>query len=192
MFAKLKWTGVPRAMVAMGATMFSGDFVCQYIEKEKSSVDLNILSLKGDRKIQTLDLFDNFEWNVSRSFRMGVTGALCSGPLSQGTYMFTSTYLSHFSAFKNVVFICLLAPVNISCTMAFNFWQADFSTQDIFRKLKRDVPTTWILNSLYWPWCLYYNVTRVPLINRGAVGSIFWFFWSIALSLCCNLNLDVK
>ena len=32
MFAKIKSTGFPRAMVAVAGAMFSGDVVCQYIE----------------------------------------------------------------------------------------------------------------------------------------------------------------
>ena len=196
MFARIKSTGFPRAMVALAGAMFSGDVVCQYIEANNNHVtEFKTLTLKKDIIVHNvgkqlkIGLFDQFDWNLSRSIRMGLTGFFVSGPLSQGTYVLTSSFLSNWSPLKRVMLICFTAPINISMTMAANFYQCGFSNKDIFVKLKRDVPTTWAINTIYWPGCLYFNLTRVPLVNQGAVGSVFWFVWSIALSLFCNLDL---
>ena len=87
MFARIKSTGFPRAMVALAGAMFSGDVVCQYIEANNNDVtEFKTLTLKKDIIVHNvgkqlkIGLFDQFDWNLSRSIRMGLTG-FCLWPI---------------------------------------------------------------------------------------------------------------
>ena len=175
-------------MASVAGAMFFGDAVCQRIEQgrehcEPGPVDGRTLSTPEDICFRVSDAY---VWNASRSMRMGITGFVVSGPISQSTYVLAAKYLSHLSTAPRVAIIAGVAPINITASMATPPLLCGHTVDMVIDKCRRDVPPTFALNSLYWPAALWFNVTRVRLVNQASVGSIFWFGWSVILSLYVN------
>ena len=203
-------------MAAVSLAMGFGDFVCQQIEQSSHSGLDSGLTTASDRTIllwpsseqganltraASGEFFGDLmplksdvtaknvatrRWNVSRSFRMAAVGLAVSGPLSHATYVGVARGLPDAGTAQRVLAIVLVAPVNLTATMASVGTLQGLSREGVWARVRRDVPPTWQLNAIFWPPALTLILNRVPLANRGAVGATFWFAWSIVLSLFAN------
>lgn len=166
-------------------------------------------------------------WNLSRSIRMGLTGGLLCGPISQLTWLATAKLLSPTTTItKKIIFLVGVAPINISAAVCMPSLLGGRTLEQTERKWRREILPTWILNSIFWPPAFIFILTKVreknvkkqkkrylfnfdiyllieflsfdtlsifflyffqvSLVNRGAVGSIAWFGWSVILSVVAN------
>ena len=184
MWSRIRSSGLARTMCSVGSAMFIGDFTIQQIEQTTTSS-------KRDAHLTTpndllYELSHNRAWNISRSLRMGATGILLSGPISEFTYKGVSRYLANQSAAKKVLAIIAVSPLNISCSISTPSILAGLSSSDVYSKWEREFFPTLCLNTLFWPPGLYIILKKVKLQNRGSVGAIVWFGWSLVLSVIAN------
>ena len=185
MFQTIRSSGYARAMLSVSTAMFVGDFTCQQIEQTSTANNTTKSPLSNPTDI-CYQLNKTREWNASRSVRMGVTGFVLSGPISQFTYNSVSRFLSNHSMFSKVLITCAVAPINISCSLMTPSFLAGRTTDQLYKKWSTEILPTFALNTIFWAPSLYIIMSRVKLANRGAVGSVFWFGWSIVLSVVAN------
>ena len=173
--------------MSVSAAMFLGDTVCQQIEQ--SAVGrLGASKAAGlTAPSDTLLVLDqDRHWNINRSMRMGFTGLVVSGPISQCTYLWAARCLPHFTVPGRIAAILSVAPINITTTMASSSLLAGQTPVQVIDKCSRDVPATLAANTLLWPGALWFVTTKVSVVNQAVVGSGFWFVWSIVLSMYDN------
>ena len=170
--------GLSRSMLSVGSAMFLGDVTCQQIEQYSSSV-----ATENDYYLHLG--FAATTWNVSRSVRMGCTGLLLSGPISHVTYVAVAKS-SIQSVYMKTLAIVAVAPINISCSISTPSVLAGLPWEQVVAKWKKEIGKTFALNSLFWPMPLFAIQAKVKLRNRGSVGAVVWFGWSILLSVIAN------
>jgi len=179
-------------MLSVGSAMFLGDVTCQQIEQHSSSATSpptaeattpTGLATENDYYLHLG--FAATTWNVSRSVRMGCTGLLLSGPISHVTYVAVARS-SIQSVYMKTLAIVAVAPINISCSISTPSVLAGLPWEQVVAKWKKEIVPTFALNSLFWPMPLFAIQAKVKLRNRGSVGAVVWFGWSILLSVIAN------
>ena len=185
--------GLSRSMLSVGSAMFLGDVTCQQIEQYSSSATspptaeattpTGVLATENDYYLHLG--FAATTWNVSRSVRMGCTGLLLSGPISHVTYVAVARS-SIQSVYMKTLAIVAVAPINISCSISTPSVLAGLPWEQVVAKWKKEIGPTFALNSLFWPMPLFAIQAKVKLRNRGSVGAVVWFGWSILLSVIAN------
>jgi hypothetical protein len=67
------------------------------------------------------------------------------------------------------------------------------SLREVRRKVKNDLPKTFLAGSCYWPFVSFLNFRFIPLDYRPIVGSIAGALWNVYVSSAANnpkLNPD--
>ena len=177
-------SGLARSVLSVGSAMFLGDVTCQQIEQHSNSATSPTgLATKNDYYLD-LDLAAS-TWNVSRSIRMGCTGLLLSGPISHVTYVAVARSTIQSVGMKTLAIVAV-APINISASISTPSVLAGLPLEQVVAKWKKEIGPTFALNSIFWPMPLFAIQAKVKLRNRGSVGAVVWFGWSILLSVIAN------
>ena len=179
-------------MVSVSTAMFLGDCACQQIENDIQKQKLfsndnkrqkftvlhhfkNMLSLDSEEEnvsntATSLVTANDFiymiskerTWNLSRSIRMGLTGGLLCGPISQLTWLATAKLLSPTTTItKKIFFLVGVAPGNISAAVCMPSLLGGRTLEQTERKWRREILPTWVLNSIFWPPAFMFILTKV-------------------------------
>ena len=91
------------------------------------------------------------------------------------------------------MFNSLLAPISISLMFTSVILQSGHSLREVRRKIKNDMPKTFLAGSCYWPFVSFLSFRFIPLNYRPLVGSFAGAIWNVYVSSAANnpkLNPD--
>ncbi|KAL0479845.1 MPV17 [Acrasis kona] len=151
----------------VSSSMFLGDVLCQKVEHYETDQ----------------------EWDRIRSLRMAVLGAFISGPTSH-VVVHTLERLIPGNSVKSSAMKTLcnsfIAPFTMSISFTAIVLMKGQTLDDAKRKIKNDVPSTWLTAGCYWPIVGFLNFRHTPLQYRPLVGSLAGVLWNIFMSKQTN------
>lgn len=132
-------------------------------------------------------------FDMVRSRTMFVTGLFWSGAVSHCQ----QRSLEHFfpgrewqQVMKKVLGNSVLAPPNISITFTLITLQQPGKTwEDAKTKVANDMPRTFFLGSIYWPFVSVFNFRMLPLDARPLFASLAGVAWNVFVSSQANKKL---
>ncbi|CAF1206613.1 unnamed protein product [Rotaria sordida] len=164
--------------MAIGTSVTLGDFICQFLERDKSS-----LKVEHDR-------FSSLPWwNYHRSLIMCTSAVLVSTPYS---FTLARTVERIFPGkqsiqiAKKMLSNIVMAPIGISLVFTSITLLKGQSLSDAQEKVSKDMPRTLFAGACYWPFVSFLNFRFVPLDFRPLVGSAAGTVWNIYMSSVAN------
>ena len=153
------------------ASMSIGDVVCQCLEQWNRDGD---------------DGWPRIDW--ARTARMGVTGAVVSGPyahLQYGVLERLAPGNAGAAVARKVLMSAAQAPISISLMFA-SVLMLQGRPDLIREKCSDDLLDTWTAGAFYWPAVLSLNFRFVPVHRRPLVGALAGSLWNVYSAFQAN------
>mmetsp|Transcript_30124 Transcript_30124/g.48653 ORF Transcript_30124/g.48653 Transcript_30124/m.48653 type:complete len:207 (-) Transcript_30124:157-777(-) len=148
----------------------------------KTSVAVATANAVGDVGCQ---MITPGELDLSRTYRMSVTGLLLSGPWGH-FQQHLSEYLLPGKSTKaimgKIAIGGILAPISIGLTFTSLTLLQGKNLESAKQKVKQDVPSTWLAGLVYWPAVSGATFRYVPLQHRALAGSVAGILWGVIMS----------
>ena len=131
-------------------------------------------------------------WNSRRSLSMLASGLVFSGPwqflLMQGGERFFPGRGARAIGSKMLLNFTQ-APLGISATFYLTNRFQGKHDEEAFERIRNDMPSTFALGSLYWPFVSFLNLRFVDLAYRPIVGAMAGSVWNIFVSSQANTKV---
>ncbi|CAF1158620.1 unnamed protein product [Rotaria sordida] len=174
--------------IAIGTSVTTGDLICQYLESHKKSPTGETIAPSSSSLLSW--------WDRERSRIMCTTAVLVSTPWSFTLARIVERLFpgkQGIQIAKKMLTNTLLAPLNISIVFTCVILLQGHTLRTARKKIKHDMPKTFVAGTCYWPFVSFINFRFIPLNYRPIVGSLAGAIWNIYISSAANnpkLNPD--
>ncbi|CAF1378769.1 unnamed protein product [Adineta ricciae] len=164
--------------LAISASVTVGDFICQYLQRHHQHA-------KPSCPPPTFLPW----WDRRRSAVMCTTAVLVSTPwnftISRTIErIFPGKQIAQIG--KKMLINILVAPIGISLVFTSVTLLKGQTISDAKKKVKEDMPKTYLAGSCYWPFVSFVNFRFIPLDYRPFVASLAGAIWNIYISSVAN------
>ncbi|UJR29475.1 hypothetical protein I4U23_010687 [Adineta vaga] len=180
------------ATVAIGTSVTTGDLICQYIESHKKNRK-GVITITPSSPSSSSPLS---WWDRKRSRVMCTAAVFVSTPWSFTLSriverLFPGT--QNIQIVKKILTNTLFAPIGISLMFTSVILLNGHTFREVKRKVKNDMPKTFLAGTCYWPLVSFLNFRFIPLDYRPIAGSLAGAIWNVYVSSAANnpkLNPD--
>ena len=136
---------------------------------------------------------DGVGWDSARTGRMAIAAFFVTGPLSFAWNQFLERRLPGRDlrqVFRKMLANGLFAPIQIATSFTTITLLSGRTVQDAQRKVRQDLPLTFMVGTAYWPGIGFLQFRFVPLQYRPVVGSVAGAVYNMFFSSMANRPVD--
>ena len=176
--------------VSVSLSMLVGDYICQRLElqQKRENGTLKYTSqFNNDYSIvRSLQLRYIDTTRIYASFMTGFFVNSIFGHTQQRIMEYYMPGKSMRIVLSKMLTGCFLAPFNIGLSFSSILYFQGGTSEQITRKLQKDLTPTWAAGVVYWPVISFINFRYVHLNYRAALGSLAGAVWAVYISRQAN------